>query len=157
MTDACSALCQACQHMRLWRSAQVVQAFHSDSALRDFREWVMTPDEAELAEAAVSPGQRRKGKKRKQAANAEAGMLPLGGCRVALGFPVQNTDSGTLRTGEDEEEGGDGDAGKDGLVARFKRLHRRMRKNWDLPERFPDARVIRAYREVLQVSSLQMG
>ena len=40
-------------------------------------------------------------------------------------------------------------------MAKFKQEHRKMRKNWDLPERFPDARVIKAYREV--TASLTAG
>lgn len=30
----------------------------------------------------------------------------------------------------------------------FKRSHRQMRRNWDLPSKFPDIRVIDAYRKV---------
>ncbi len=30
----------------------------------------------------------------------------------------------------------------------FKRNHRKMRRNWDLPSKFPDIRVIDAYRKV---------
>lgn len=30
----------------------------------------------------------------------------------------------------------------------FKRNHRKMRRNWDLPSKFPDVRVIDAYRKV---------
>ena len=49
-----------------------------------------------------------------------------------------------------EEEGADQGGGDEGsaLVLKFKQEHRKLRKNWDLPERFPDARVIKAYREV---------
>jgi hypothetical protein len=33
-------------------------------------------------------------------------------------------------------------------IAEYKRNHRNMRKNWDLPSSFPDYRVIEAYRRV---------
>lgn len=51
--------------------------------------------------------------------------------------------------GADEESADQGDEDEgNALVVKFKQEHRKMRKNWDLPERFPDVRVIKAYREV---------
>lgn len=38
-------------------------------------------------------------------------------------------------------------AGEDPEIAEYKRKHRNMRKNWELPPSFPDARVIEAYRK----------
>ena len=38
-------------------------------------------------------------------------------------------------------------AGEDPEIAEYKRKHRNMRKNWELPSSFPDARVIEAYRK----------
>ena len=36
----------------------------------------------------------------------------------------------------------------------FKRSHRQMRRNWDLPSKFPDIRVIDAYRKVSAIQCL---
>ena len=38
----------------------------------------------------------------------------------------------------------------------FKRSHRQMRRNWDLPSKFPDIRVIDAYRKVCMPNLLQI-
>jgi len=53
-----------------------------------------------------------------------------------------------LASEEDEEgEASDPYAADGAIVAEYKRKHRNMRKNWELPPSFPDARVIEAYRK----------
>ena len=47
----------------------------------------------------------------------------------------------------DNEEELDPYKGDDPEIADYKRKHRNMRKNWDLPTSFPDHRVIAAYRK----------
>ena len=39
-------------------------------------------------------------------------------------------------------------ADEEKALREFKRNHRKMRRNWDLPSKFPDIRVIDAYRKV---------
>ncbi len=42
----------------------------------------------------------------------------------------------------------DGQPHDEKALREFKRSHRQMRRNWDLPSKFPDIRVIDAYRKV---------
>ena len=48
---------------------------------------------------------------------------------------------------------GDGQPLDEKALREFKRSHRQMRRNWDLPSKFPDIRVIDAYRKVYTLMS----
>lgn len=48
---------------------------------------------------------------------------------------------------EQEADAPDPYARDDPEIAEYKRKHRNMRKNWELPASFPDQRVIEAYRK----------
>ncbi|KAK9904154.1 hypothetical protein WJX75_005482 [Coccomyxa subellipsoidea] len=101
---------------------ETVKAFDSEDGMRKFRDWVMNPDEAELL-AAVRPQKKRKRKKQAK--------------------PGEQAD----QEEEQEADAPDPYAGDDPEIAEYKRKHRNMRKNWELPASFPDQRVIEAYRK----------
>ncbi len=54
--------------LKVLATIQVVQAFKGEGGMKQFREWVMNPDEEELREAAQPKPKRG----RKQGANAQA-------------------------------------------------------------------------------------
>lgn len=127
----------------------------------------MNPDEAELL-AAVRPQRKRKRKKKAKPGDApeDAGIVlqmhtqkgkilivPLHMLPVAYKKGSDMKTYGTFlaleEALEEDEEGEAKDpyAADDAIVAEYKRKHRNMRKNWELPSSFPDARVIEAYRK----------
>ena len=136
-TMACTELLpgRRASHMHYSNTTQVVQAFRSEQELRDFRDWVLNPDEAALREAATSPAAKRR-KKRKAAAVVAAAEGEEEDGAAAEGGGTQEA--------EEEEQG-------EARAEAYKRTHQKLRKNWDLPERFPDARIIKAYAEVVSV------
>ena len=139
--------------------AQVVQAFRSDKELRLFREWVMSPGRGGAARGCRQPraarrqaqaqgpagGQRhrpRLGPHGSSAPPASAMLLMLTEAALCSCWGAGAGDAEVHGAGQGDEDEGSA------LVVKFKLEHRKVRKNWDLPERFPDARVIKAYREV---------
>ena len=119
----------------------------------------MSPDEEELRAAAASPAPRGGKRKRKgqqeDTATAPGGASPAPLQRQPPAFLLDFSQAAVCScwgAGAEDAEAQSGDQGNEdegsALVVKFKSEHRKMRKNWDLPERFPDARVIKAYREV---------
>ena len=143
-------------------AVEIVNAFSGPNGLRQFRDWLASPDEQllELARggACASGKKPRKGrgsaKKQQKEQGQQQGGSQAEEAEVA-GGDGQQEDEGEGE-GEEDAAGDDGGGGsqqqeqqqqqqQERLVAEFKQRHRGVRRNWEPPPSVPSAAVDAAY------------
>ena len=134
-------------------AVEVVNAFPGADGLRQFRDWLASPDE-QLLELARGGGGSGGKKPRTGRGSAKKQQNEQGGSQAeeadAAGEDGQRQEEGEGEGDEDAAGGGGGGGSQqqeqqERLVAEFKRRHRGVRRNWEPPPSFPSAAVDAAY------------
>ncbi|KAK9830500.1 hypothetical protein WJX72_012105 [[Myrmecia] bisecta] len=117
------------QGIGIVNAVEIVNAFAGEHGLAAFKKWVASPDAGLIAAA------------------QGLGHTPPRGKKAKSGAASQGSEAGDSQGPEAEAAGSAADPANDEppLQKEFKKRHRAIRRNWDIPNDFPNAAVVRAY------------